>query len=331
MDRLALSLNQHAADLVVALNALPLSSDLPNYMLLAPAGRFVGRDGREYLNDNPAGVLAHFQAMKLPVVVDYEHGSELLAPGGHQAPAAGWIEELVERDGAILGRVDWTERAQAMLQAREYRYFSPALLIDRDAEPPRVRGIKSVGLTNQPNLDVPALNTPQPPKERTMDKAIRQALGLNDEATADDAVAAINTLKGERDTALNRSATPSLDLFVPRADYDTALNRAATAEQQLADQRQAQHDAAIETVIQGALDAKKITPATVEYHRAQCATDGGLERFKAYIDQAPTVAADSGIGKGKPPASAPQLNAEQAHVAKILGKPVAIFTDESAS
>lgn len=314
-------------DIALQAMALPPAGEaLAEWLPLVPLGRIVGRDGREFVLDEPDQVVAHFSAQRKPIVFDYEHGSELLAKGGHEAPASGWVEELAVRDDAIWGRVEWTERARAAIQSREYRYYSPGLIVDINATPQRVLGIKSVGLTNNPNLYVPSLNHQQP-ETAMLHEAIRQALGLNNEATVDDAVAAIGSIKGERDTALNRAATPSLELFVPRADYNTALHRATTAEQALADERKAQADAAIEAAISQALEGKKITPATVEYHRAQCATEGGLERFRAFVEQAPVIAADTQLNQRQPGTGA-QVDPQVAHVAKLLGKPVELFKQQ---
>ena len=38
--------------------------------------------------------------------------------------------------------------------------------------------------------------------------------------------------------------------------------------------------------IEAALGAGKITPATVEYHKASCRQDGGLERFRDFVKAA---------------------------------------------
>lgn len=317
---------------VVALNAVAMPAEaeaLPEWLLLVAAGRMVGRDGREFVAGSAAVIVNRFKAKRLPIVVDYEHGSEIEAPAGRAAPAAGWIDQLEARDdGSVWGRVEWNSRARDMLVEREYRFYSPALEVDDKVKPPRVIGVKSVGLTNQPNLGVPALNHQQPENTAMLDETIRQALGLKDEATADDAVVAINAMKDAHQVALNRAQMPSLDKFVPRGDYDVALNRAETAEAELAKERNAQAGAAIDAAIDAALEAKKITPSTVEYHRAQCATEGGLERFKAFVEQAPEIVGDSGLANRQPGAST-QLNAEQAHVAKLLNKPTEIFVQHA--
>ena len=80
-------------------------------------------------------------------------------------------------------------------------------------------------------------------------------------------------------------------------------------------------DKEIESAIQSALEAGKITPATADYHRAQCKAEGGLERFKKYVEAAPAIVANSGLdGKGKPGGDAGKaLNADEARIAAMFG------------
>lgn len=303
-------------------------SKAPTLLPLVPAGRFVGRDGREYLNDKPERIIERFLNRRLPIVFDYEHGSELIAPGGREAPAAGWIEALEVRGaGVVYGRIDWTDKARNMLDAREYRFYSPAFEVDESQDPPRVLGLSSVGLTNHPNLFIPSLNKEQE-QSAMIDKAIRQALSLKDEATADDVVVAINALKTDREVALNRAATPSLEHFVPRTDYAVQLNRAEKAESDLKSLRDEIRNGEIDAVIDKAIEDKKITPASVAYHRAQCATDGGLERFKEFVETTAPIVVDTDLDKQKPKATV-QVNAEVAHVAKLLGKPIELFAEQA--
>lgn len=46
------------------------------------------------------------------------------------------------RDGAIWGRVEWTERAAAAIRAREYRFLSPSFGFDKPRS--RSRGARVV-------------------------------------------------------------------------------------------------------------------------------------------------------------------------------------------
>lgn len=63
----------------------------------------------------------------------------------------------------------------------------------------------------------------------------------------------------------------------------------------------------------------KITPATVDYHRAQCSQEGGLERFAAFVAAAPAIGDPSGLDGKQAPAGATAMNAEQRQVMEMFG------------
>ncbi len=126
-------------------------------------------------------------------------------------------------------------------------------------------------------------------------KEILTALGLPAEATEEQALQALTGLQEQLTASRNRAQTPDLDKFVPRADYDAAIARSANAEAALVQQTEQQREAAINAAIEAALSAGKITPATRDYHIAQCRTDGGLERFAAFVAAAPEIAGPSGL------------------------------------
>ena len=158
-------------------------------------------------------------------------------------------------------------------------------------------------------------------------KKLLEALGLKPEATEDEAVLAVQALHGDLKTAkaANSQASPSLDKYVPRQDYDAMVAKAANAEQKLAEQAKAQAEAAIETAIGEALKTGKITPATAEYHKAQCRTEGGLARFQEYVKAAPAVGDGSGLDGKQPGGQTKALNAEQKAVCTALGIPEAEY------
>ncbi|WP_435100821.1 phage protease [Arhodomonas sp. AD133] len=323
------ALNQAAAGadpLVVAVNVeLPDDGTLPEWLELVPAGRVTGRDGRGWINDRPDQVVADSLGDGRDLPIDWEHATELRAPEGDPAPAAGWIVALANREGAVYGRVDWTPRGAESVRNREYRYISPVFLFERESS--RVVRLTSAGLTNTPNLYIAALNRGEPrhPEHHHQEgamlpEAIRKALGLSENATEDQAVTAINQLTEERQTALNRAENPSLERFVPRADYDAALERASNAEHKLAEQESKRLEAEIDAEIDAALAAGKITPATVDYHKAQCRQEGGLDRFKEYVKAAPTLGDPAELDDRKPEGDAGKaLNAEQQKIAAMFG------------
>ena len=291
----------------------------PLQLMLIPAGGSVhGRDGRGWNNPDPQAIVDFFLANGLDIPIDIEHATQLRAPKGEPAPAVAWGKALeVHPDGSVWGSFEWNEKGCELVMGRQYRYYSPAYIIDPQTM--NIVGIKSVGLTNTPNLEVPALNH-QNQKGVTMQlAALLAALGLASTATFEEAINSITQLKGDLTVALNSAASPPLDKFVPKADYDLALNRATDAEGKLATQAKEALDVAINTEITAALAAGKITPATQEYHIAQCRQEGGLDRFKAFCAAAPVVAANSDLGTRKAGETETALNAEELKVCESLG------------
>ena len=113
---------------------------------------------------------------------------------------------------------------------------------------------------------------------------------------------------------------PTLDKFVPRGDYDRVMQRAQEAEKKIKEQEDASRNAEIDTEIEKALQAQKITPATVDYHKAQCMQEGGLDRFRAFVEAAPVIAGESGLDKKKAQnGSKSKLTAEQRQICRNMG------------
>jgi hypothetical protein len=73
-------------------------------------------------------------------------------------------------------------------------------------------------------------------------------------------------------------------------------------------------ETAINTEIDTALKAGKITPATVDYHKAQCRTEGGLERFKQFVAATPVIGGDTNLDGKNPDGGNKALNAEEKDV-----------------
>ena len=299
--------------LYLALNRTAEGGEPEWVELLPPGPRVVGRDGREWVHDQAAEVVAAFNAAR-PLPLDYEHATDLAAPRGEPAPAAGWIEALELREGAIWGRVAWTPRGAEAVRNREYRFHSPVFTYEKLTG--RILRLDGAALTNSPNLPLRALNREHeegPPMKRLLD-----ALGLAEAATEDQAVAAVSALRGELATATNRAETPDLERFVPRADYDAAVARATNAEQQMADRAAAARNAEIETAVDEAVAAGKVTPATADYYRAMCRAEGGLEKFREFVLAAPVIGEASELGNRAVNRAAATDEATLA-VAKVFG------------
>jgi len=279
--------------LPIALNRADAEQDgVPEWIQLTPAGpRLPGNDGRAWTMSDAETVVANCRARLnegQDIPVDFDHATHVKGARGEYAPAVGFIKEVEARDGAIWGRVDWNDAGREALASRSYRYISPGF--DFHKVTGAVRRIVSAGLTNLPNFTMPALNREGEFEETEMDAAVLQALGLKPDASAADAVVAITTMKRENETALNRAANPDPAEFVPRADYDLATNRATGLEAELKKRR----DAEIVAEVDAAVEAGKIAPASREYHLATCRTEGGLDRFRNFIGQAPVIAPAKG-------------------------------------
>lgn len=293
---------------------------VPDWIELLPPGPEIkGRDGRAWLLDNPQAIVEAFHADTKDLPVDIEHATELKAPKGDRAPAMGWIKALEVRNGGVWGRVEWTNDGGFTVSERQYRYISPVFQYDKTTK--QILRLTSAALTNQPNLALQALNREGQTEheEEPAMKKIYAALGLTETATEAEALNAIEKLRGDLTTASNRAESPSLDKFVPRADYTLALNRATTAEQALADVKKAEMETAINTEIAAALKAGKITPATADYHRSSCRQEGGLERFKEYVKAAPAIGDLSGLDGKQAAGESTALNAETAAIAAMFG------------
>lgn len=172
----------------------------------------------------PDDIIAAFVADEKLIPIDIEHASEIQAPKGEPAPAYGWIDALENRDGSIWGRVEWNFDGEYQIIAKRYRYLSPAFTHLKSDK--RIHQITSVALTNNPALKLKALFHKQAEHGRTPDmelSALCRTLGLNDDAGLSRILAAVESLQGERETALARAGNPDLEQFVPRADHDKAV------------------------------------------------------------------------------------------------------------
>ncbi|MEN5278706.1 phage protease [Brucella sp. TWI432] len=282
----------------------------PEWIELFPAGpKIKARDGREWTLE-PSRVLAAFEANRGPLAIDYEHAQAHKAPKGEEAPAAGWIVGLEERAGGIWGHVEWVAKAARQIVDREYRFISPDFNHDRNGLISRLNG---AGLVNRPALVLSALAHEQPQQlEKTMLKAIAQALGLAE--TADEAaiLSAISAHDGERKAlcqslkidekgghveitaaiAKLQDVTATALASVQGGASATEVAELRTA---LAQLQQKDTDREIDLALDAASAAGKITPASRETYRAMCSVEGGLNRFNDLVKTLPAIAGMSGL------------------------------------
>lgn len=274
-------------NIYLALNFALSDDNVPKQLLLVPAGRFQGRDGRAWTNDNPQAVIDATVAQNQEIPFDVEHSTHIKAPKGEEAAAIGWIDPstLVIIDGAIYGDVEWNTRGGVLLRGKQYKYYSPSFTFDRNG---RVVAIASSGLTNKPNLtQITALNRTEEPSM----KQLLIALGLTAAATEDQALTALNSLKSSHQIALNsaQSQAPDLSKFVPIETHQLALNRASDAETTLATNAKADIEARAKTLVEQAVADGKCAPANSDDYLAMCHMEGGLEKVTNLFANAPKV------------------------------------------
>jgi phage I-like protein len=131
----------------------------PEWIELLPAGEFVGRDGRgPFRVSNAEAVIAATEALRMEagLPIDYDHATDYAAPSGRRAPAAGWIRAIEVREGALWGKVEWTNHGSTAVVTHEYRYISPVFEYSHDGE---VQRVLRAALTNNPNLYLTAIST----------------------------------------------------------------------------------------------------------------------------------------------------------------------------
>lgn len=330
MARYATACNaEHDAGLLKATHNFELpDGDLPTEVMLIPPGPVVeGRDGRKYLNNDPAGVVAFFADRGVDLPFDWLHATELRAPKGEEAPAAGWgrLGTMTARpDGSVWINVEWTARGAESIKNREYRYISPVYLCEPNSM--AIRGLSSVGLTNKPNVYIPALNGEGTTRggNNTMIflQKLALLLGLPETATEEQCLNHCKEQQDKLSTALNQAQNPPLTLFVPRSDYDALLAKCANLEQSIAEGKKAELAKEVNAEIEAALKAGKIVPATREYYEKQCNSAEGLAAFREFVKAAPALAAPSGLDNQKPLGEVTALNAEEQKIAAMFGNSI---------
>ncbi|MFP7605180.1 phage protease [Serratia quinivorans] len=256
-----------------------IDNKLPDWLPMLPIGPFEGRDGRSWINNEPETVISKsLQFSDVPF--DMEHATELKGPKGDAAPAYGWIDDLKIQGDQVWAHVSWNAEGADLIQGKKYRYYSPAFNYTTDG---LVTKLSSVGLTNKPNLLVPALNSEN--TDMKLPELIAAALGLGADATVDNGVTAIQGLKTAEQVALNRAKEPDLTAFVPKETHQLAMNRAETAENAL--KARVEKDA--EDLVDAAIAAGKVAPANRIMYLAICRTEEGRTQFAEFDKSAPAI------------------------------------------
>jgi phage I-like protein len=296
----ALALNAEGGGTRVAALCFELPASVseapPKTITLIPAagadGFVRGEDGRKWRMGDVSKIVAAFTR---PRAITENHAGYLAAREGRPSPAHGWIDRIRAEGGAIVGDVTWTSRGQAALSAREYRYFSPEFVHDEKSG--EILEVVGGSVTNDPNFPQLALNAQSHSEQHMNLTAICVALGLAPNSDETAVLTAINSLKVERQTALNAAQAPDPAKFAPRAELEVALNRATTAEGEIKSIKKSSADAEIVAFIDGLQAKGQVIPATRDYYLALCRQEGGFDQVKKLATVLPVIAAPTTTNK----------------------------------
>lgn len=319
---------------------------------IVPFGTFAGRDGRGpwHLRDKAHAeqVIAATKAFLngVEMVVNYDHQSEYAAvPGvGGNAKAAGWInpDTLEIASDGIYATADWTPAAEAALQAREYRYYSPHFRARPGTG--ELTRIVNVGLTNSPNIEVSALasqdagafseGSPMTKIATLLSATALAALNLKADSEDEAAINAIDQLV--KDKATDEAILASVRTRFKLADdagEEAVLNAITTAAaagqpdpakfvpvdalKDVQAQLNAIQEEKVLASVDQAIEQGRLVPALKDWAISLGKKDIG--ELQSYLVKAPVFKADSQL-QGDPPAvEKGKLNADESAICAQLG------------
>jgi phage I-like protein len=321
-------------DQLMSMICKDLNGAVPDEIQVIPFGSHTTSKG-DFVSDaqSQALVIAEYEVRQNDMVIDYEHQTllDVQAPAAGWVKGRIGLEDRGE--AGIWAKVDWTDKAREYIANREYRYVSPVFSVRKSDN--RVVALLNVALTNQPNIDgmVPIVNKRNLNQEEvmlrkqicnklgcpetctdeelltTLDNKMGDGgkgkemacklltdLGLAEDATTENAVKAIATLKDQASvmaskdvrSALGLSDTSSVGeataviLAMKQGDSNGMVlaGKVATLETQLK-----KRDA--DEVVELAMKEGKVTPAQREWADKYAASD--LEGFRTFASKAPVV------------------------------------------
>ncbi|MBP4066647.1 phage protease [Aeromonas sp. MaB10011B] len=328
-------LNARPTTLGLAVLDAQLTQQDDGWYQLLPVGPFKARDGRPF--DVPGGhwqldktiattLINRAKALGQDILIDYDHQTLNVEKTGKEAPAAGWYngDEIEWREGqGLFIKPRWTERAAALVAAKEYRFLSAVFPYDAQGRPLELR---MTSITNDPGvvgmqalaaLSAQLIQPGQPAtltKENSMNELLKKLLAkLGIELTGDPtdeqlqkALTELDSLQASakkapeleaalsaektalaalkaQTTSVQQGAQVDLAQYVPVATYNALVTQVAALTAQVDTT-----DAA--TLIKEARTAGKVVAAEEEYLTAYAAQKG-VAALKALLDPRPAIAA----------------------------------------
>jgi len=320
--------------LIVAACAFELSADKEGWIQVLPAGTFKPNDGRKMPvphwsidAKSAAKLIDNFRQQKNKLVIDYEHQTLYKEKNGMPAPAAAWMVDLQWREGSGLwAKTEYTPQAAQQIKDKQYRYFSPVFNHDQKGV---IKNLINGGLTNTPAIDgmaelaIAARRLFEQPEDNTMSEkddktpeskadlsAIAAALELDKSADEQSIIAACSALQAKAQQA-DKAPDPALYVSVATMQQMQAQIVALSAQIQSGE---------VDGLIAAAKQQGKLLPAQEQWAKEYGAKD--LNGLKAYLQNAPAIAALTAMQAKEPPPDANGLTADEIHYAKATGTPL---------
>lgn len=254
-----IALSANTAELLIALKD-SIEVDSQEWQRIGVEGKWDGHPAGIFeMNGNIFDqMITNYETAQIDVVCDYEHQTLW----GDLAPASGWIHKepisLKVEGGELFAKIQWTEKAKAHIDAKEYKYLSPVFAPNTISQKDGSNigwTLHSVALTNKPFLEeldeIKANKLTQlhhQKEELPMTKEEMEAMQAENKKLTDENVALKNDNQG------------------------------------LKDQAKVQTDKDAETQVDIAIAAKKLHPDQKEAALVMCKNDS--EGFKTLIDGA---------------------------------------------
>ena len=304
--------------------------DVPGEFQVFPRGFVEIEGGDGFLVDDEAmeAVIRRFRSRGLDMVVDYEHQTEK----DEEAPAAGWIRELVNRgEEGLWAGVEWTERARRYLAGREYRYYSPVFLVSAGER--KLVELLRVALTNAPRLNWirPIVAKAKPnDKEDAMEFLVTCArkLGLPEGAGEKDVLAAIDKAAGIGAVACKEVLDAlGLEQSAKRSEVVAtihALKQRPDLTREVAGLKAKLAERERDELVAAALKEGKITPAQREWAEKYAVQDP--EGFRFFIAKAPKVVPLDATDPAREPGNRRRPDDVQLAINKLMGITEEIWT-----
>lgn len=291
--------------------------DCPDIIKILPVGNVSSEKGNFIVDKESFQLMkAEMERRGIDIVIDYEHQTL----DNVQAPAGGWVKELVYTDEAIMAKVEWTPRAEEYLKNKEYKYLSPVILTRKKDNKAVV--LHSIALTNTPAINGmfaivnsidSDINNKITEGDVKMDlKKVIELLGLSEDATEEQVMEELikrlskpadgdgneDAKKDEQDNEQKEVVANSVILGLLGLDKTAKTEDVAgkimalktgslNKEKEIEDIIKKMKERDAEDAVLTAMKAGKVTAAQKDWAKAYALKDS--EGFAAFVDKAPVI------------------------------------------